>query len=33
MKKVRFTETPIVNILKLVDSGIQVEDICRQNGK
>lgn len=32
MKKVRFTETQIVNILKLADSGMKVEDICRQNG-
>ncbi len=31
MKKARFTETQIVNILKLADSGIKVEDICRQN--
>jgi len=32
MKKARFTETQIVNILKLVDSGLKVEEICRQNG-
>lgn len=32
MKKARFTETQIVNILKLADSGMKVEDICRQNG-
>ncbi len=32
MKKARFTETQIVNILKLADSGIKVEEICRQNG-
>ena len=32
MKKVRFTETQIANILKLADSGMKVEDICRQNG-
>ena len=32
MKKARFTETQIFNILKLTDSGIKVEDICRQNG-
>ncbi|AWH89412.1 IS3 family transposase [Limnobaculum parvum] len=31
MKKIRFTETQIVNILKLADSGIKVDDICRQN--
>lgn len=29
MKKARFTETQIVNILKLADSGMKVEDICR----
>lgn len=33
MKKVRFTETQIVNILKLADSGLNVEEICRQNGR
>lgn len=32
MKKARFTETQIVNILKLTDSGMKMEDICRQNG-
>ena len=32
MKKARFTETQIVNILKLADSGLNVEEICRQNG-
>lgn len=32
MKKIRFTETQIVNILKLTDSGMKVDDICRQNG-
>ncbi|WP_050294033.1 IS66 family insertion sequence element accessory protein TnpA, partial [Yersinia enterocolitica] len=32
MKKARFTETQIVNILKLADSGMKVEEICRQNG-
>lgn len=32
MKKARFTETQIVNILKLADSGMKVEDICHQNG-
>ncbi|WP_375293532.1 transposase [Proteus mirabilis] len=32
MKKVRFTETQNVNILKLTDSGMKVDDICRQNG-
>ncbi|CRX93271.1 putative transposase [Yersinia enterocolitica] len=32
MIKARFTETQIVNILKLADSGMKVEEICRQNG-
>lgn len=32
MKKVRFTETQIVNILKLADSGMKIDDICRQDG-
>ncbi|CNI00098.1 putative transposase [Yersinia enterocolitica] len=32
MKKARFTETQIVNILKVADSGMKVEEICRQNG-
>ncbi|PHM44331.1 transposase [Xenorhabdus szentirmaii] len=32
MKKVHFTETQIVNILKLTDSGMKVDDIRRQNG-
>lgn len=32
MEKVRFTEAQIINILKLADLGMKVEDICRQNG-
>lgn len=32
MKKAHFTEIKIVNILKLADSGMKVEDIWRQNG-
>ena len=32
MKKTRFTETQIVNLLKLLDSGMKIEDICSQNG-
>ncbi len=31
MKKVRFAKTQIVNILKLADSGMTVDDICYQN--
>ena len=32
MKKNRFTETQIVSILKEVDAGLKVEDICRKHG-
>ena len=32
MKKSRFTETQIVSILKEVDSGRKVDDVCRQHG-
>lgn len=32
MKKTRFTESQIVSILKEVDAGFKVEDICRKNG-
>jgi len=32
MKKARFTEAQIVNILKFADSGLKIEEICRQNG-
>ncbi len=32
MKKAHFTETQIVNVLKLADSGMKVDDTCRQNG-
>lgn len=31
MKKSRFTETQIVNILKLTDSDMKFDDIRRQN--
>lgn len=32
MKKSRFSETQIVSILKEVDAGMKVEDICRKHG-
>ncbi len=32
MKKALFNETLIVNSLKLADSGMKVEEICRQYG-
>lgn len=32
MKKARFTESQIVSILKLVDSGMKIDEICRHNG-
>ncbi len=32
MKKARFTESQIVSILKLADSGMEIDEICRQNG-
>lgn len=32
MKKSRFTETQIISILKEVDAGLKVEDICRKHG-
>lgn len=32
MKKACFTETQIVNILKIADSGMKIEEFCRQNG-
>ena len=32
MKKSRFSETQIVSILKEVDAGLKVEEICRKHG-
>ncbi len=32
MKKTRFTESQIVSILKEADSGIKVDQLCRQYG-
>jgi putative transposase len=32
MKKTRFTETQIVAVLKEVDSGVPVKDVCRKHG-
>ncbi len=32
MKKTRFTETQIVAVLKEVDSGAPVKDVCRKHG-
>ena len=32
MKKTRFTETQIIAILKEVESGILVKDVCRKHG-
>lgn len=32
MKRSRFTETQILNILKLQESGLTVDEISRQNG-
>ena len=32
MKSSRFTETKIIGILKEVDSGIAVKEICRKHG-
>lgn len=32
MKKSRFTESQIVSILKQADSGLKVEQLCREDG-
>ncbi len=31
MKKARFTESQIVSILKLADSGMKIDEICHLN--
>ena len=32
MKKSRFTESQIIEVLKQVDAGQRVEDTCREHG-
>ena len=32
MKKSRYTESQIIAVLKEVDAGRKVEDVCRQHG-
>jgi putative transposase len=32
MKKSRFSEQQIINILKEADAGVKVQDLCRQHG-
>jgi putative transposase len=32
MKKSRFSEQQIINILKQADAGVKVQDLCRQQG-
>lgn len=32
MKKAKFTEAQIINIIKLVESGRLVKDVCREQG-
>ena len=32
MERSKFTETQIVNILKLAEKGVKVTDICREHG-
>jgi putative transposase len=32
MKRTRFSETQIVAVLKEVDSGVPVKDVCRKHG-
>lgn len=32
MKNLKFTESQIINILKLTESGISITEVCRSNG-
>ncbi len=32
MKKTRFTESQIINILKEADAGLKIEELCRKHG-
>ena len=32
MKKTRFTESQILDVLKQVESGMKVDDVCRKAG-
>ncbi|EED34688.1 hypothetical protein NOR51B_626 [Luminiphilus syltensis NOR5-1B] len=32
MKKSRFTESQIIGVLKQVDAGHKVDDVCREHG-
>ena len=32
MKKSRYTESQIIGVLKEVDAGMKVEEVCRQHG-